>query len=196
VNAVRKEWIGQRPLEWMPRVHPRAVPSEVARHWYVGTVLAGTGVKVVEELHARDYEAYEPRTRSWDRRGRGTRFEVSRPLFTGYLFVGVADGQGFGQLHEIAGMGALLKSTGSPREIPFEPIDLLRQAEIRGEFDFTRKSAIDYRPGHKVRVSAKGSYEGLIGEIRRAKGERRWQIFLECMSIPLTLSEDDIEPET
>lgn len=182
-----------RISDWAPRA--RAVPRDVPRSWYVGLVRPGQGRKAIYELHGRDYDAYQPTETVWFRPSPNRKIKQWRPLFGSYLFIGLAEEQGFGDIHAVEAVHRLLVTGSSePAEIPYEPIDALRQAEIRGEFDKTRRGFVEYRPGQKVRVTQEGGFEGLVGEIKRAKGDQRWQLFLDCLNIPLTMREADIEP--
>jgi transcription antitermination factor NusG len=188
VMAQRKDW---EDHSW-PSARP--VPSQVERLWYVATAKPSQGKRAVYALHERDYDAYMPTETVWYRPGHGrSKVKQWRPLFGRYLFIGVAEGQGFHELHLIDALqGLLVDSKRAPAVIDFTHVDTLRTAETLGAFDKTNASTLDLRPGRKV-VVLKPAYEGMIGQIARAKGDRRWQVFLDCMSIPINVEECELE---
>lgn len=184
--AQRKDW------DWPQQ---RAVPSQVERRWYVATARPGKGRDAVYELHARDYDAYQPTETVWYRPGNG-RSKIKRwqPLFGRYLFVGVAEGQGFHQIHAVeAVQGLLVDEKGAPAPIDFSHIDKLRQAETLGAFDKTNSSTLDIKIGGMVTIQS-GEFEGLVAEVRKAKGEKRWLVFLKELRFPLNVEESELEP--
>lgn len=110
----------------------------------------------MENLKRQDYLSYCPMVRK-----RMVRREVLRPMFSGYIFVGLDPSQRWHPVHSTLGVRRILSFGGAPSLVADEFIQALKAREIDGA---VIRPANPYEIGQKVRVTA-GPFDGIIASI-------------------------------
>lgn len=154
------------------------------------------GVTVVERaLMDAGFEPYLPRLRLERRHHRLKKIIVkSLPMFTGYAFVDVGDGQiRWRDLVDCDGVAGVLGYDGTPMPVATESVEAIRAAEIAMVFDDTREARIArgqegknkretarkrYRQGMVVRPT-KGPFEGFNGFVEDVTGQGLIKVAIE-----------------
>lgn len=168
-------------------------------------------------LRDRGFTTFLPVETHWKRSRSKQRERVDKPLFTGYLFVGLAPGQSLYAVRLQDGVrGVVLTSDGAPAQIGLAPVINpatgrfflgedgkpvkshlvydLQARQAAGEFDHTPARRSQFRKGDKARVTLEGPYKGLIGEVMKATDEGRIELMLcAALNWKTTLDADQIE---
>jgi Transcription termination factor nusG len=103
-----------------------------------------------------------------------------RPLFLGYLFARCDPERDLARLLEIEGVADVLRSA----PIADEVIEVIRQAELSGVFDGTRRPR--FADGEEVRLPA--AFSGLIAKIKCTRPRRRLGALVELTGLPFRLT--------
>jgi transcription antitermination factor NusG len=163
-------------------------PGAGASPWYAAYTLPRHEKAVAEHLGFREVETYLPLYLS-ARRWAGRRAMVQLPLFPGYVFVRISDGERIRVL-EHPSVLRLVTFGGRPASLADGEIDRLRAALELGKaepFPFLI-------PGKRVRVKS-GPLAGVEGTILRRKGRMRLVVSVETIqrSIIFDLDATDLE---
>lgn len=169
--------------------------------WYILRAATRREKRAEESLREAGFSTFLPCVTRWERLGRDRRAKVDRPLFDGYMFAVIPDGQ-FMQVEGCDGVHAVLRYTTTnglraPRSVPDEIISALMQAEAAGEFDRTRNEVVRLAIGARVRVT-EGPFSGLLGQVKAARGRERLSVFLDAIHRgvppkPVDIAEDKLE---
>lgn len=149
---------------------------------------------VHDQLASRGFRVFLPKTSEWSRRG-GARRLLSRPMFTGYLFVNHAiDKRSY---IEIVGTRGLVRILGERWDrlapIPDEEIDAIQQL---ASSDFASKPYPFLREGQRARIT-EGPLAGLEGLFVRSRRNRRLLVLsVELLHRSVAVEVDDtaVEP--
>lgn len=167
-------------------------------------------------LKGRGFEAFMPVETHWGRSRAKKRERVNKPLFTGYLFVGLRPNQSLYEVRQQDGVrGWVCGTDGQPVNVGRVPIILpdgnlargpdgkleyynfvydLRARQAAGEFDHTPARRSQFGKGDHARVTLDGPYKGLIGEVMRATDEGRVELMLcAALNWKTTLDTDQLE---
>lgn len=113
-----------------------------------------------------------------------------RPLFPGYVFALVSEGQ-FADAKRAnyiraAVMRHLPSGDRAPRVVPPGLVEALRAAQADGRFDRTKREP--ERPleaGDMVRITDGSAFDGLVGTILELRGEARVALLLKSTTVEL-----------
>lgn len=135
--------------------------------WYAVHTQPRAEKRVERGLLEHRFETYFPQETVWRRLAR-RKVADQRPLFVGYLFVGLVGEPRFDLVRSIDGVRGFVGVRGKPRAVGFDRVDDLRQAETLGLFDRTRKGPLKiYKPGEAVRIVG-GPFTGFMAKIMGA----------------------------
>lgn len=151
--------------------------------WYVVCTATGQEAKAESSLMELGFDLYLPRGARW-KQTRAGRARAEEPWFPGYLFV-CAGRREFGEVGEVwyahgpalakawsaKGVEGVLSSGGRPWPVQGGLVDVLREAEMAGEFDLTVQVRRTFRKGQKVRITT-GPWVGYVGQIAAAPDAR------------------------
>lgn len=168
--------------------------------WYAVQCNPNCEEKAVAGLLERGFVAYLPRETKWHRATRRGKAEAqrvpkSRPLMTGYLFVGLCRLQSVYSVRQTDGVRALVGACGTPAQIPERFIAKLIDREERGYFDHTRPITARHKAGDKVKVT-EGPFADCMGEVLSeiADGKLRVEIAgLFGVGLPVEVDDDHVE---
>jgi hypothetical protein len=104
--------------------------------WYIAQVATLTERKAVKSLRELGFNTYLPCLREWKSVPKGPREKEERPLFPGYLFIGVGPGARFDKIHE-ARVPVHIVPNGWPAEAFADMVNDLAFRQLAGEFDKT-----------------------------------------------------------
>jgi transcription antitermination factor NusG len=107
-----------------------------------------------------------------------------RPLFLGYLFARCDPTRDLRRLLEIEGVADVLRPRGVPAPIADEVIEAIRQAELAGLFDHTRR--LRFCEGEEVELPA--VFGGLIAKIKCTRPRRRLGMLVELTGLPFRVT--------
>lgn len=103
--------------------------------WHIAQV-SQAGRRAAVALREHRFTVYCPMERVWKSVPKGQREELERPLFPGYLFVGLGPTNRYDHLHDIDGLTKIVPTRLSPERLAALVYDMsLRQCA--GEFDQT-----------------------------------------------------------
>jgi transcription antitermination factor NusG len=145
---------------------PKAASEPNQPPWYAIWTHSQCEQLVGDQLAAKGFELFLPRTTTWKQRA-GQRRATQRPLFPGYLFVHhELDKMSYVEVIKARGVVRVLgERWDSLAPIPHEEIDAIRRVVLSGE-------PIETHPhltaGDRVRI-ASGPLEGVTGVFVRSK---------------------------
>jgi transcription termination/antitermination protein NusG len=124
---------------------------------------------VHDQLAAKGFETFLPKTPVWSRRN-GRQRQLQRPLFPGYLFVQhVLDKQSHVEILKARGVVRVLgERWDAPARIPAEEVAAIRQL-VRAEAPLLPYRYLPF--GSRVRISD-GPLEGVEGVLIRSKPQK------------------------
>jgi transcription antitermination factor NusG len=156
--------------------------------WYTAYTLSRHEKAVAQQLGLRQVESYLPLYLS-ARRWADRRALVQMPLFPGYVFVRVSEGERTRVL-EHPSVIRLVTFNGRPTPLPDGEIERLRAA-----LELCRAEPFPFLiPGKRIRIRS-GPLTGLEGTILRRKGRMRLVVSVEAIqrSIIFDLDGADLE---
>lgn len=104
---------------------------------------------------------------------------VDRPMFPGYLFARLADGDAWRAMHRVSGIAGYLRGPEGPKLVSEVGIDLVRQSEkaLLAASKIEREKP--FKPGDHVRIDEDGNpWTGLDGVVERLDKADRAVILL------------------
>ena len=147
--------------------------------WYAVMTRPAAEAKAAENLRRQGYATYLPRHRRWVRHAR-RRELVWRPLFPGYLFVGIDRAvMGWRPVRSTIGVAGIVCGGDEPVPVADAIIALLRARERDGAFD-ERSPVQGLKAGDEVRLSD-GPLADLVGRIAAAAANDRVVILFEFL---------------
>lgn len=185
--------------------------------WFAVQTNPQCEVRAHDGLEARGYTVFLPLETRWKRARRTkVRERVSKPLLTGYLFVGLAPGQClYGVRLQDGVRGVVTGCDGRPLEfgwrarvdahgrvmrdakgevIRYHPINELQARQAAGEFDHTPAVRCHLQKGDKAKVLLEGPYKGLVGQVLAATEEGRVELLLSAaLNWKTTIDSDHLE---
>nr|CAD6417830.1 transcription termination/antitermination protein NusG [Rhizobium sp. Q54] len=121
--------------------------------WYVVRVRAGRQARATQDLRNARVEFYQPVMRKEIRHHQTKKWIMREfPVFTGYVFASlwISD---FGKLRDMPYvLGILGDGEGSPIPISNNVVQMVMDAQDRGDFDELRPTQRRLRPGTQVQV--------------------------------------------
>jgi transcription antitermination factor NusG len=145
--------------------------------WYVIRSATRREATAERELRAAGFPVYLPCLTRW-RRHAGVKEKIRRPLFPGYIFVGIDHArQSFAQIRGVDGVHALVSKPGldgAPAEIPLHWVSQVLVAEIFGAFDETIPSRVRFRglKGERVQIAG-GQFVGFLAALLEDTGDKK-----------------------
>jgi transcription antitermination factor NusG len=145
--------------------------------WYVVRSATRRESAAERGLCEQGFAVYLPCLARW-RRHAGVKAKVRRPLFQGYLFVGIDhDRQSFAQVLDTDGVHAFVSAPGAggmPAEIPLQWVTDVLVSEIFGAFDETIPSRARFRgfKGERVQISG-GQFLGFLAALLEDTDEKK-----------------------
>lgn len=157
--------------------------------WYAVLTNPRCEAKAVAGLRERGFDVYLPEETRLKRSKANARERVNRPLFPGYLFVGLNPDCGAGLYHvrlQDGVRGVVASADGRPARIghvvingePVRIVDWLRSRQAMGEFDYTPARRTLFSKGHRAKLTH-GQFKGHVGTMTEADTEGRIRIELE-----------------
>ena len=147
--------------------------------WYVVRAQPAAETKAAANLDRQGYPTYLPRYRRWVRHAR-RRDIVLRPLFPGYLFVGIdRASMNWRPVRSTIGVAGLVCGGDEPTPVPHEVIETLRRREREGAFD-ELAPARGLGPGDPVRLS-EGPLADFTGRLAALGGDERVIVLFEFL---------------
>jgi transcriptional antiterminator RfaH len=159
--------------------------------WHVVIANSRRELRAFESLKERGLTVYLPRLTAWTVHAR-RRIKVSRPLFPGYLFLGMPQGVGLWGLRSAIGVQGVLRVGQDVVTIRPKVIDDLRAAEDAGLFDLTVRPPPPFALGSSVRVKA-GPFVGFAAKVLALPSTSRIRVVLERNGLPATFDMSDVE---
>lgn len=135
--------------------------------WYVVHVAPRAERKAADDLDRAGIASFVPTSTVWRRKRRmgivhADWRQITRPLFPGYMLVGIASPADWQAVRGCDGYGYTVSAEGAPLRIPALDVIALAARVDSGEFDQDHrpKRGRDlYRPGDRVLVSVAGMVE-------------------------------------
>jgi transcription antitermination factor NusG len=158
--------------------------------WYAARTRSRHEKVVARQLQQRAVECFLPLYQTL-RQWRNGRFQLSLPLFPGYLFVRIAMSERLKVL-QVPGVVGLVGFNGVATPLPQAEIDTIREALRKG----VAAEPYPYlKVGQFVRV-VRGPMSGLQGTLVRRKGKLRVVIRLDLImrSVAMDIDAAEIEP--
>ncbi|MDX2205976.1 MAG: transcription termination/antitermination NusG family protein [Hyphomicrobiaceae bacterium] len=145
--------------------------------WAVATTHPHSEAIAVGNLRRQGFDVYCPQIRR--RRSHARRIEtVLRPLFPGYVFVGLAQGGRWRAIASTGGVRALVKFGDAPATLAGAFVDGLKAQEIDGA---VVRPAEHYTIGQAVQIAG-GPFDGLVARILELDERDRIVVLLEVMN--------------
>lgn len=139
--------------------------------WFVARCEPGAERRALDGLRERRICAYLPVEKRWQW-VRGRKRLIERPLFVGYLFVGIAmPRQSLYAVKRVSGIEGAVEVAGVPRAVDAWAVVQIAAAELSGLFDHTGPKRPVYAKDQKVKVVS-GQFAGFIAKVVEAKGDR------------------------
>jgi transcription elongation factor/antiterminator RfaH len=164
--------------------------GEPVLRWYAVYASPRHEKRVREHLSYRNVECFLPLYRAVHRWKNGCKHLVELPLFPGYLFVKIGQGQRVPVL-EIPGVLSFVGTRTEPAQLSDFEIETLRSGLHLKTFAPYRDLVV----GEKVRIKA-GPLTGLAGVLVRTMNSFRVVITLDMInqSVAVELDATDVEP--
>jgi transcriptional antiterminator RfaH len=149
------------------------------KHWFVVRTHPNGEFKALAHILRQGFDGYLPRYIKRRRHARKTE-NVQKPLFPGYLFVGMDPARARGRaLNSTVGVSELICYSGQPAPVPGDIIDDIRRHEdesghvILGEYAGLQK-------GDRVRIT-EGSLSDQIGIFDAPSDQQRVFLLLDLL---------------
>ena len=166
---------------------PASFPAGPA--WYVANTYRGREQRAGEEVEGLGFEVFIPVEKYRAKVNSRKTIEKTRVLFTQYLFVYFdIDRDQWGQIARADAVRKIMGSCQTPRAIPDEFIDSIRNAENMGLFDKTT-AHLRMSDGDEMEV-LDGPFTGLVGKFAKGTSKRRVELLLEVLGGPTRVSFD------
>ncbi len=147
--------------------------------WYVARTHPAAEAKAAANLDRQGYPTFLPRHRRWVRHAR-RREIVLRPLFPGYLFVGIDRAcMNWRPVRSTIGVADLVCGGDGPIPVQHEVVEVLRRRERQGAFD-ELGPARGLGPGDPVRVSD-GPLADFTGRLAAVGADERVIVLFEFL---------------
>jgi transcriptional antiterminator RfaH len=145
--------------------------------WVVATTHPHSETIAIENLERQGFLAYCPKLRR--RRSHARRVEmVLRPLFPGYVFVGITPSARWRSISSTMGVRALVRFGEDPATIAGAFVDELRAREVDGA---VARPAVPFEVGQDVRIAG-GAFDGLVARILELDEKDRIVVLLDVMN--------------
>lgn len=171
-------------------------PGDAALTWYVLRTATRQEVRAEENLIHLGYVVYVPRLKRWARSARA-KYVVERPLFDGYMFVGLGPGMSLASLSDIEGVSGVVSFSADrdPRPVSFADIAVVAAEELAGEYDRTGVVEPTLKAGDRVRMTG-GKFAGFTGQVVRLEKNARIRLLFELFGrqSPLVEKIANVEP--
>lgn len=165
----------------------------VPRRWFVAIAKPGRTLRALDEIIALGICNVCPMERYHERR-KGRRYTVEKPAYGTYILVSPDTIDDLHHINRLFEIQAIMRDEHGFRTFPERLVDVVLEIDASGALDRTNSGRGDLKIGQRVRVTQIGAFNDLMGEIRRTKGTRRFQVFLDYLSMPVTMDEGELEP--
>ncbi len=150
-----------------------------AKRWFVVRTHPNGEFKALANIVRQGFDAYLPRYLKRRRHARKTD-SVQKPLFPGYVFVGMdPDTARWRTLNSTFGVSELICHSGRPAPVPDEVIDDIRHHEDEKGYVVLGKHA-GLKPGDKVIVT-EGAMADQLGVFDAPSDQHRVYLLLELL---------------
>lgn len=173
--------------------------------WYLVRCATQQERRAEEGLIQAGFAVYMPRLRRWRRTSR-LKTAVERPLFGGYVFVGLHPDQSLSDVERVEHVHAVVRFARErfPRPLPFRPegapnpdnptISEILGAELNGDFDKTRRDRRkDPDPGAPLMITG-GRFKGFPASFVARRPDERIEVMFQMFgrSNPLVLKPEEV----
>jgi transcription antitermination factor NusG len=150
--------------------------------WYVVRTTPGQQRRAMTEYAEAKIEAYCPMARRETRHFQSKKWVMrSFPLFTGYAFVRLVEGD-FGSLYRLDNTASILGGSKGPISVADEEIVILQDEEARGAFDILRPPpAASLKPDSRVYIQS-GPLQGHYASVTQARGKKAVRIIVDSIA--------------
>jgi transcriptional antiterminator RfaH len=148
----------------------------VGSYWAVARLQPRHEHSGLVHLGLNGYTIYYPRVRE-KRIRHGRRIEVRPPLFWGYCFFVVEDGQWYTARWAIGICGVIMDGT-KPARVPDSVIAEIKGRERNGLVKLPRREEL--KPGDRVRVT-QGAFAGHLGLYADMRPKERVEVLLQLL---------------
>lgn len=134
----------------------RAAPIQ----WFIVMTEPGRELRAWDWLREQGFTAYLPMETVWKTHRSKPRERVDRPLYVGYMFVGIASWQSHHAVRMIHGVRGFVMRQGQPAQVDPLFVYGLQASQCAGEFNRTPPAASDPKPdaAPTVTVDLAGPY--------------------------------------
>ncbi len=145
--------------------------------WAVATTHPHSEAIAVENLERQGFVTYCPRIRK--RRSHARKIDtVLRPLFPGYVFIGVSQQMRWRPILSTMGVRSLVRFSDEPATLDAAFIDELRAREVEGA---VVRPPVPYKVGQNVQIAG-GPFDGLVARILELNEKDRVVVLLDVMN--------------
>lgn len=149
--------------------------------WVVATTHPHSEAVAVENLRRQGFAPYCPVVRK--QRSHARRVDtVLRPLFPGYVFIGIGPAARWRAIASTMGVRTLVRFGEEPATIAASFIEGLRAREVEGA---VVRPAVPYEVGQNVQIAG-GPFDGLLARILALDEKDRIVVLLEVMNRGVT----------
>ena len=153
------------------------------KRWFVVRTHPNEEFKALNNILRQGFDAYLPRYLTRRRHARKTD-TVQKPLFPGYLFVGMdPETARWRSLNSTFGVSELICHSGQPTPVPDEVIDDIRHHEDESGYVILGERA-GLKRGDKVRITA-GAMADQVGIFDAPSDQHRAFLLLELLGRPV-----------
>lgn len=148
--------------------------------WYIAMTEPGRELRAWEGLKEQGFTSYLPMETVWKAHRRKPRERIERPLFTGYMFVGIASWQSHRAVKMIHGVRAFVMRQGEPAKIDPLFVYGMQASQCGGQFNRTPPVASDPKPdaAPSFIVDLAGTYSDDLREVLEADERGRAALLL------------------
>lgn len=194
-EATLRERLTRRPGLAPIQPQPDHILGSRGVTWNVARTNPQRERRAMLALEERGFRVYLPMLTRFVRHARRKPEDADRPLFVGYLFVGLRpEEQSVYTVETTDGIAEVLRNATKPVVVSADTIAAIALSEITGQFDGTKpQPGPRFRPGDPVRVTgALGS--DLAARIMRVRAEDRIWVVLEESGFKVEVGTADVVP--
>ncbi len=168
---------------------PHKLSERSAEHWFAAYTFSCQEKRVAQHLSNRHIDFFLPVHKKINRWKNGLHMLIEKPLFPGYVFVKMDNGDRVRVL-ELPGVHSIVGAGRQPIPLPYEEIEALR----RGMPLLNAEPHPILKSGEKV-IIRKGPLEGMAGYVIRQKNCTRVILTLDLImkSISVEVDSEDLE---
>jgi len=149
------------------------------KRWFVVRTHPNSEFKALAHIQRQGFDAYLPRYIKRRRHARKTE-DIQKPLFPGYLFVGMDPTRArWRVLNSTVGVSELICHTGQPAPVPDDVIDDIRRHEDESGYVILGEH-VGLKKGDRVRITD-GSLSDQVGIFDAPSDQQRVFLLLDLL---------------